>query len=80
MKYRDAIQFDSFSYNEETLIDLDRNEFFRQVAKRICGSLDIETAKWRCLPVTMLTIAQVTRYDATVKLDRIVSFPEEARA
>ncbi len=27
----------------------DRNEFFRQVTKRICGSLDIETALWSCL-------------------------------
>jgi len=28
---------------------IDENEFFRQVTKRICGSLDIETALWNCL-------------------------------
>ena len=44
MKYRDAIYVDSFSYNEETFTDLDGNEFFRQAAKRIWGSLGTETA------------------------------------
>ena len=29
--------------------DIDRNEFFMQITKRICGSLDIETALWSCL-------------------------------
>jgi len=28
---------------------LDKTDFFNQTAKRICGSLDIETALWRCL-------------------------------
>jgi len=28
---------------------LDKNEFFNQTSKRLCGSLNIETALWRCL-------------------------------
>ncbi|MCP4579171.1 MAG: Fis family transcriptional regulator [Deltaproteobacteria bacterium] len=28
---------------------LDKNEFFTETSKRICGSLNIETALWRCL-------------------------------
>ena len=30
-------------------MDLDKNEFFNQASKRICGSLNIETALWHCL-------------------------------
>ena len=30
-------------------MSLDKNEFFNQTSKRICGSLNIETALWRCL-------------------------------
>jgi transcriptional regulator with GAF, ATPase, and Fis domain len=43
--------------------DIDRNEFFMQITKRICGSLDIETALWSCfkylegvMPVTGMNL------------------------
>jgi hypothetical protein len=30
---------------------VDENEFFRRMTMRICSSLDIETAMWRCMQV-----------------------------
>ena len=43
--------------------DIDKNEFFIQITKRICGSLGIETALWRYLkyleegmPVTRMNL------------------------